>query len=204
MVAVQRVSVVGNSGSGKTRLARRIAAELDVPHVELDSIYHLQNWEPIDADAFLAAVTTIASGEAWVVDGNYARVVANGPVWERAQAVVWLDLPRRTVLRQVTARTVRRIVLREELWNGNRESLRNALAWDPHRSIVRWAWTQHRRYRDHYRAAMRSAGLAHVEFVRLTSHAAAEAWLREIGRRGERTGPCGDAPRPGCRPAGNP
>jgi len=33
---MRSVSVVGNPGSGKSRLARRIAAVLDVPHVELD------------------------------------------------------------------------------------------------------------------------------------------------------------------------
>jgi len=40
MVAVHRVSVVGNSGSGKSTLAATLAAHLDAPWIELDSIYH--------------------------------------------------------------------------------------------------------------------------------------------------------------------
>ena len=31
--------------SGKTSLARRLAAELNVPHVELDALHHGPNWD---------------------------------------------------------------------------------------------------------------------------------------------------------------
>jgi energy-coupling factor transporter ATP-binding protein EcfA2 len=37
-----RIVVVGTSGAGKTTLARRIAALLELPHIELDAI----NWQP--------------------------------------------------------------------------------------------------------------------------------------------------------------
>ena len=63
-----------------------------------------------------------------MIDGNYRTVVVDGPVWQRADTVVWLDLPRRIVMRQVVSRTFRRSILREELWNGNREPLRNLCA----------------------------------------------------------------------------
>lgn len=46
--SVKRVSVVGNAGSGNSRLAERIAGILGVPGVELDAIHHLPGWEPID------------------------------------------------------------------------------------------------------------------------------------------------------------
>ena len=66
------------------------------------------------------------AGEAWVVDGSY-RGKLGDLVLEAADTVVWLDLPRRVWLPRLLRRTVRRIVLREELWNGNRESLRGVL-----------------------------------------------------------------------------
>src|SRR6059058_2140161 len=34
-----RILILGRTGSGKTTLARELAAALDVPHVELDSLY---------------------------------------------------------------------------------------------------------------------------------------------------------------------
>ena len=177
---VKRVSVVGNAGSGKTGLAGRIAAALGVPHVELDAIHHLPGWEPIDPDEFLLRVGEITSTDGWVIDGNYRTVVVDGPVWERADTVVWLDLPRRTVMRQVTSRTLRRIVRREELWNGNREPWRNLWAWDPYKSIIRWAWTQHGKYQDRFGSAMASPSFAHIDFVRLQSHEEVERWLERI------------------------
>jgi adenylate kinase family enzyme len=179
---VRRVSVVGNSGSGKTHLAPRLAAVLDVPYVELDALHHLAGWEPIDPGEFLATVDEVASADGWVIDGNYRIVVVDGPVWRQADTVVWLDLPRRDVMRQVVGRTVRRLVSREELWNGNREPIRNVLSWNPNRSIIRWAWTQHGKYRDRYSAAMTSSAYPHLAFVRLHSREQADAWLNATPR----------------------
>ena len=180
MDPVNRVSVVGNAGSGKSRLAQRLAQVLDVPYVELDAIHHLADWTPVDPDVFAARVGEISSTDAWVVDGNYRTVVVDGPVWKRADTVVWMDLPRRLVMFHVVRRTCVRIVSRQELWNGNREPLRNLWSWDPNKSIVRWAWTQHAKYRERYGSAMESPELAHLDFVRLTSHAAADRWLDSL------------------------
>jgi len=177
---VKRVSVVGNAGSGKTELAQRIAAAIGVPHIELDAIHHLPGWDPIDPEEFVTRIGAIASTDGWVIDGNYRTVVVDGPVWQRADTVVWLDLPRRTVMRQVTARTLRRILRREELWNGNREPLRNLWAWDPYKSIIRWAWTNHAKYQDRFGSAMASPSFAHIDFVRLRSHDEVERWLQRF------------------------
>jgi adenylate kinase family enzyme len=177
---VKRVSVVGNAGSGKSRLAERIARIIRAPYVELDAIHHLAGWEAIDPDEFLARVTALSATDAWVIDGNYRTVVVDGPVWQRADTIVWLDLPRRTVMRQVTARSLRRAVRGEELWNGNREPVRNLWAWNPDKSVIRWSWTQHAKYQERFGAAMLSPALGHVDFVRIRSHAESERWLSAV------------------------
>ena len=53
--------------------------------------------------------------------GNNAVAFVRANVADRADLMVWLDLPRATVMRQVTARTLRRRLTRQELWNGNVE-----------------------------------------------------------------------------------
>ena len=58
---VRRVSVIGNSGSGKSRLAQRLAETLGVPYIELDAIHHLADWEAIDPETFLARVAEITA-----------------------------------------------------------------------------------------------------------------------------------------------
>jgi adenylate kinase family enzyme len=178
---VQRVSVVGNSGSGKTTLARALAARLGVPHIELDARFHRPGWQPTPDDEFREMVAGLAAGRGWVIDGNYT--VVRDIVWDRADTVVWIDPPKAVVMAQVTRRTLIRGVRRVELWNGNRESLRNAIARDPERSIVRWAWTRHGVYRERYTGAMADPVNAHLDFVRLRSRRQARRWLVDVSLR---------------------
>lgn len=162
---VRRVSVVGNSGSGKSTLARELAAILGVPHLELDSVFHQPGWEPLPAPEFQRAVAARANEDGWVIDGNYSAV--RPLVWARADTVVWLDPPRRTVMRQVIWRTARRTVTRQELWNGNREPVANFLHWGAEESIISWAWHNHAKYRTRYAAAAADPANARLTFIRL-------------------------------------
>ena len=187
---LRRVSVVGNSGSGKSTFARRLAEVIGAPHVEIDAINHLPGWEQLDRAELCERLGPVAATDTWVIDGNYAECVVDGPVWARADTVVWLDLPRATVMRQLVARSVRRVLRREVLWNGNRERIGSLVAWDPERSIIRWAWTRHRTYAERYASAATSPRFAHLRFVRLWSHTEADAWIASLSPPGSaRLGP---------------
>ena len=89
------INVVGTSAVGKTTLARALAALLGVPHVELDALHWEPNWTEAP-DEMLRERVARDRRRRWVVDGNYSKV--RDLVWERVEAVVWLDLPLRTVL----------------------------------------------------------------------------------------------------------
>lgn len=177
---MRRISVVGNPGSGKSHLARRLSATLGVPHVEIDAIAHQPGWTELDAGELTARISEATEADGWVVDGNYRAAVVDGPVWARADTVVWIDLPRRTVMRQVVPRTVSRVVRRTELWNGNREPWSNLWAWDPERSIIRWAWTRHDKYRQRYGSAMTDPRHSHLQFIRLRSRGEIDRWLASL------------------------
>lgn len=87
--AARRINVVGTSGTGKTTFAGKLAAVLEVPHLEMDRLYWQPGWKGRENEAFLALVKDAVSGSRWILDGNYSRTV---PLkWARTECVVWLD-----------------------------------------------------------------------------------------------------------------
>jgi adenylate kinase family enzyme len=172
---MRRVSVVGTSGSGKTRFAAELGDRLGVSHIELDAIYHQPNWEPLHEDDFRRAVASAVTGDSWVIDGNYA--VARPIVWGRADTVVWLDPSRTVVMFQVITRTLWRGLTRRELWNGNRERLRNVFRRDPMENIIVWAWTTYPDRRRRYADMMQDPQWSHATFVRLRTRAESRGFL---------------------------
>jgi adenylate kinase family enzyme len=173
---MRRVSVVGNTGSGKTTLGAALAARLGVPFVELDAIFHQPGWTELPRDEFQRRVSEVVATDAWVVDGNYSAV--RDLVWARADTVVWIDLPRWRVMTRLVPRSINRATTRRPMWPaGNRESWRMLLSRDPMRSIVGWGWTQHAKYVARYRAAMTDPAWSHLDFVRLRTSREAAAFL---------------------------
>ena len=176
---MRRVSVVGTSGAGKSTLASSLARILGAPWLELDSVYHQAGWEPLPASEYRALVATAADGERWVIDGNYSTV--RDIVWARADTVVFLDLPKRIVMRRIIWRSVSRVAGRTELWNGNRERWRNLFTLDKEESVIVWAWQTHARNRARYEAAMADPGNTHLRFFHLTSPRGVRRFLRDAG-----------------------
>ena len=160
---MQRISVVGNTGSGKTTVAKAIAAKLGLPHLELDGVFHQADWQPLDTDEFRRIVSEFTAAEGWVVDGNYSAV--NDIVWAGADTVIWLDPPRHRVMRQLVPRTLRRMATGAELWNGNRERWRYLFRREE--SVLLYAWTNHRTLRARYESALADPENSHLTFVRL-------------------------------------
>jgi adenylate kinase family enzyme len=175
---MRRVSIVGCPGSGKTTVGRQLAERLDAPHVELDAMFHQPGWVDLADEEFRRRVEQVVSGDAWVIDGNYTTV--RDLVWQRADTVVWLDLPRPLAMRRVVVRTLRRALTRQKLWNGNREPLSNFYRLDPERNIIRWTWVVHPTYIARYRAAMADEYSAHLRFIRLRSSSEVTAFLASL------------------------
>lgn len=174
-----RVAIIGTSGSGKTTLARHVAARLDVPHLELDSVFHQPGWQPLPADDFRALVAEFCAQDAWVTCGKYA--VVRDLLLERAEVIVCLDHHRLRQALRVARRSWGRFLRREVLWNGNREPWRALFPFgDPERAIIRWAWQgvpRVRRLFDQLEATPPHPG---AQVVRLRGWRAVDAWVASL------------------------
>ena len=142
-----RVIVIGTSCVGKTTFARSLARVLGFPHVEMDALYWQPNWVSRPPEEFCALTAKALAQDCWVTDGNYG--VVRDLVWSRATTVIWLNYVFPLVLWRALTRTVLRVLTREELFSGNRESLR--IAFFSRESILWWVLTTFHRRRKQYR-----------------------------------------------------
>ena len=176
---LRRISIVGSPGSGKSTFGAALAGALGVSFVELDALYWGREWTPAPREELFRLLEPHFERNSWVIDGNYTSF-AQAEVWRRADTVIWLDLPRRTVVRAVVVRSVKRIVLRKRLWNGNRERLRKLLSRDPQQNMILFMWNQFDVYVDRYTAAMEDPAWSHIRFVRLTSRREMAVYLKGL------------------------
>ena len=177
-----RLQIMGPAGSGKSTLARKAATRLGIPCHELDAVFWGPNWTPMPRDAFRAAVGMIVGNEAWAIGANYTAV--REVIWNRAQAVVWLDLPLELILWRLLRRTLKRIVTREILWAGNRETWHDAFF--SRESLFPYAIKQQARFRRELPDALAKLADQGVATWRLRSVREVEAWLAALTERPSR------------------
>ncbi|RFU33300.1 hypothetical protein B7463_g3029, partial [Scytalidium lignicola] len=176
----ERIVVIGKSGSGKTTLATTLAKKLELSHIELDAISWQENWVQLPKDKMRKRVNeAIQANGLWVVDGNYSFV--RDIVWTRADTVIWLDYPLRVALWRLICRTISRLVRRTELWNGNRESVRHHLTFDPDENLFLWAIRTHWQHRREYPMLLKQSEYSHLNVLRFRTPKELEAFVCGIG-----------------------
>jgi adenylate kinase family enzyme len=174
--AGRRIAVIGTACSGKTTLAAHLAQRLSVRHIELDALNWQPNWTQTPTDEFRARVADALRTDAWVIDGNYSK--SRDIVWTRADTIIWLDYPLPVILARLVKRTLRRVFTREELWNGNRETLRGTLL--SRDSLLAWALKTYRRRRRETPIWLARPEYQHLTLIHLTSPQAANRWLAHL------------------------
>ena len=63
--------VVGSGGAGKSTFARKLGERTGLPVIHLDEHHWRPGWEPMPKPDWRAMVTELASGNEWIIDGNY-------------------------------------------------------------------------------------------------------------------------------------
>lgn len=184
LAGCDRILILGRTGSGKTTLARELAAALGVPHVELDALYFGPEFSTAPLPVLRERTSAAIAGERWVTDGNKRAV--RDLVWPRADTIVWLDYPvyvslwrlagrarsRTSTLRAEAARSGRRTGLPKQLLAAARGVLT--------------ALRSHRGQRREYPRLFAQPENRHLAVARLRSPRATRRWLAQVAAEARR------------------
>jgi adenylate kinase family enzyme len=173
---LRRIAIHGTSGSGKSTLARALAKRMGIEHIELDSLWHEPNWKEAELEVFRERVRFAVEGDGWVSDGNYRKV--RDLVYPRCDTILWLDYGLPLILWRLTRRILRRGLLREELWHGNRESIYRHLF--TRESLYLWVLSSYKRRRLDCEETMSDPALAHIDRLRFRSPRELRRWVGSL------------------------
>ena len=90
---MRRVVILGPAGGGKSTFARRLGKRLAIPVVHLDALCWEPGWKALTIDAFRSRLSEAISGDAWITDGNYAKLTFDLRM-PRADLVIWVERSR--------------------------------------------------------------------------------------------------------------
>ncbi|KZW01555.1 hypothetical protein EXIGLDRAFT_717953 [Exidia glandulosa HHB12029] len=147
-----RIRLVGNSGTGKTTMLRRLESLLGIPALPMDLVFWEPNFVQVPRDVFRDRVQEfVDKHDQWVMDGN-ANLILGLSTTDIATDVIWLDPPFVLYFPRIFWRTMRRLFGYGEPCAPGCDETWRSVFFDKE-SILLWAITQHRRVRKRYNAA---------------------------------------------------
>ena len=90
---MQRILVMGSSGSGKSTFAQRLSAITGIPMVSVDALFWRPGWVEPDRAEFRERLAEAARQPRWIMDGNYLSHLVELRR-DACDSVIWFDLPR--------------------------------------------------------------------------------------------------------------
>jgi len=152
---MKNIFVVGTSGSGKSTAAKRISVALGYKHVEIDAILWLPNWTQRDPSELAELLKFEVSNGPIVMDGNFATkgINPNG-----GDILIFLDYPRWLIISRLIRRSLARVILRKELWSGNREEFKFLISADTEINPILHAYKTYSSRHDSYTKLLEESG----------------------------------------------
>ncbi len=99
---MNRILIIGNSGSGKTTFAKSLSRKFDLPLVHLDKLFWIGEWQHISRDKFDLLLQNELEKDKWIIDGDFSRTLLHRLKY--ADTVIYFDLPIITCLWGATVR----------------------------------------------------------------------------------------------------
>jgi adenylate kinase family enzyme len=171
---MKRVAVFGNTGAGKSTLAKRLAGLTRLPLYPLDLIQYRIGGDPVPDEEYLKAHAELMRQAEWIIDGYGSADSA----WERfavADTLVYIDLPLRTHYWWVTKRLIEGLFVNPEGWP------ERSPIWSSSMNCYKVVWACHRGLTPRYRQlVIEAAGSKRVRHLK--SRAEIKAFLDAVKR----------------------
>ncbi len=101
---MNRILVIGSSGSGKSTFANRLGELLSLEVIHLDSLFWSSGWVETPKDEWRTKVAKTLHGDSWIIDGNYSATMdLRLPVCD---TVIFLEIPRIICVYRILKRVV--------------------------------------------------------------------------------------------------
>ena len=169
---MKKVAVFGNTGGGKSTLAKRLADLTRLPLYPLDLIQYRVGGGKVPDQEYLKAHADLLRQDEWIIDG-YGSVAS---AWERftvADTLVYIDLPLFTHYWWVTKRLIGSLFIIPEGWPERSPIWRSTM------NSYKVAWLCHRRLTPKYRQLVAEVA-ASKQVHHLKSPAEIRAFLEAI------------------------
>lgn len=163
---MNKIIIIGVTGSGKSTFAKKLSNKLDIPYIQLDYLFWKPNWEESTDVEFFEKIEKAIDKPKWILDGNYNRT--NHLTWKDVDTIIWIDLPFCLTFYQIFMRCLQRAITRKELWEGtgNKESFGRMFSRD---SILLWLFKTYSSHSLRYQERMNDPKFKHIKFHRLRS-----------------------------------
>jgi adenylate kinase family enzyme len=123
---MKKVAIFGNTGGGKSTLAKQLAEITGLPLYPLDKVKYLPGGEEVPHSEYLNTHQELLRQDEWIIDGFGCVPSA----WERfkaADTLIYLDLPLLTHGIWVTKRLLKGFFVNPEGWPENSPILKSTL-----------------------------------------------------------------------------
>lgn len=141
---MKKVAIFGNTGGGKSTLAKQFAEITDLPLFTIDKISYLPGGEKIPHSEYLSIHTELLKEDRWIIDGFGCVPSA----WQRfavADTLVYVDLPLYRHFIWVTKRLLKGLFVNPEGWPERSPIVRSTM------TSYRVLWLCHRKLTPRYR-----------------------------------------------------
>ncbi|MEC2072557.1 AAA family ATPase [Alkalihalophilus marmarensis] len=132
---INKIHIIGSVGSGKTTLAKELAAKLNLPHIELDNV----SWERRTSgdrrrteEECAALLHTLVQSDQWIIEGVHTKEWVDTS-FRNADLIIFLDTANHARLFRIMRRyLLQKLRIESSNYKPTKEILFNMFKWNKH------------------------------------------------------------------------